>query len=401
MASPGLGAVNTLLGIDRQADERHIKKAYRTLSKKYHPDKNPNNDSAAKKFVEIADAYDVLSTPETRRIYDQYGHDGVEQHRQRGGSAGQHHDPFDLFRQFFPGAGGGGHFQNGGQRRGPNQEVRVTIPLRDFYTGASREFSIEKQALCDECDGTGSEDGATEPCPSCAGRGVKLTKHMLAPGIFQQVQATCDQCSGSGHKILHPCPTCHGHKVLRKVFTHPLIIEPGVPKGHRLVFEGDADESPDWSPGDLIVHLDEHPPLSPASNPNEADRTDGAFFRRRGPHLLWTELLSLREAWMGDWSRNLTHLDGHIVPLRRPRGSTVQPRTLEVVKGEGMPAWEGAEQGDLLVEYLVVLPDQMDSGMEKEFWALWEKWRRKSGVHLGRDSGRPNGGAGEGGRDEL
>ena len=104
---------------------------------------------------------------------------------------------------------------------------------------------------------------------------------------------------------------------------------------------------------------------------------------------------------MGDWSRNLTHLDGHIVPLSRPRGSTVQPRTLEVVKGEGMPAWEDAEQGDLLVEYVVVLPDQMDSGMEKEFWALWEKWRRKSGVHLGRDSGRPNGGAGEGGRDEL
>ncbi|MCJ1369763.1 DnaJ- protein scj1 [Loxospora ochrophaea] len=377
-----------LLGVDKAADERDIKRAYRTLSKKFHPDKNPGDDTAQQKFVEVAEAYEALSNKETRRIYDQYGHEGLNQHKQ-GGSA-QHQDPFDLFSRFF---GGGGHFgHGGGQRRGPNMDLRVAIPLRDFYNGAEHTFEIEKQQICEECEGTGSADGEVDTCSHCGGRGMVIQKHVLAPGIFQQVQMQCDQCGGQGKTVKHPCKICGGSRVVRKKSSYTLHVERGMSKGSRITYENEGDESPDWVAGDLVVHLTEK---EPELGESEAERTDGTFFRRKGKDMFWKEVLSLREAWMGDWSRNLTHLDGHIVQLSRKRGETVQPQSVEVLKGEGMPVWleergpDDEEYGVLHVEYLVVLPDQMEKPMEKDFWALWQKWRKKIGVDLDKDSGRP------------
>ncbi|KAH8820859.1 hypothetical protein F5884DRAFT_720257 [Xylogone sp. PMI_703] len=380
-----------LLGLDKNASDRDIKRAYRTLSKKYHPDKNPGDESAKQKFVEIADAYEALSDPESRKIYDQYGHEGLKQRRQGGGQ--QHHDPFDLFSRFF---GGGGHFgHQPGQRRGPDMEVRIAVPLKDFYNGRTTEFQLEKQEICDECEGSGSADGKVETCKACNGHGIQLKKQQLAPGIFQQMQVHCDQCGGQGKIIKHKCPVCGGSKVVRKVSTHHLIIDKGAPKGHRINYENEADQSPDYVAGDLHVTLVEKEPS--LEEDNEL-KVDGTFFRRKGDNLYWKEVLSLKEAWLGGWTRNLTHLDGHVVHLGRKRGDTVQPNLVEKVAGEGMPKWHEdgdsvyhkTEFGDLLVEYVVVLPDQMESGMEKDFWALWEKWKKKNGVDLHKDSGRPD-----------
>ncbi|KAI9841573.1 MAG: DnaJ- protein scj1 [Sclerophora amabilis] len=378
-----------LLGIDKRASEKDIKRAYRTLSKKFHPDKNPGDETAHQKFVEIAEAYEALSNAETRRIYDQYGHEGLSQHKQGGGA--QHHDPYDLFSRFF---GGGGHFgHGGGQRRGPNMELRVQVPLRDFYNGKDLEFSLEKQMICEECEGTGSADGEVETCTSCGGRGAKIQKHMLAPGIFQQMQTICDVCGGKGQRIRHPCKVCGGTKVARKVATHTLHIEPGMPKGQRLVYENEADESPDWVAGDLIVQLTE----KPAELGEDGEYSDGTFFKRKDRDLIWREVLSVREAWLGDWTRNITHLDGHVVQLSRKRGEVVQPNAVEFIKGEGMPVWhehaqhDSDEVGALHVHYTVVLPDQMDQHMENDFWELWEKWRKKKGgIDLDKESGRPS-----------
>ena len=379
----------TLLGVSKDASTRDLKKAYRNLSKKYHPDKNPGDESVAQKFVEIADAYDALSDAETRKIYDQYGHEGVQQHKQ-GGGARPAQNPFDLFSRFF---GGGGHFgHGGGERRGPNMDARVQVPLRDFYNGAEHEIRIEKQAICVACEGSGSADGTTEQCGRCNGQGVVIQKAQLAPGIFQQMQMGCDVCGGKGRTVKHKCKTCGGNRVVREGETHTLVVEKGAPKGHRVVFENEADESPDYVAGDLVVTLAEmEPRIGDGSEKN--DRVDGNFFRRKGNDLFWREVLGLREAWMGDWTRNLTHLDGHVVKLSRKRGETLQPGHVEVVAGQGMPIFHhetGPEFGDLHVEYTVVLPDQMDKGMEKEFWGVWEKWRKKNGVDLGKDSGRPN-----------
>ena len=276
-------------------------------------------------------------------------------------------------------------------------EVRVSIPLRDFYTGHEHEIEIDTQHICEACEGSGSADGAVDTCSQCGGRGFVVQKHMLAPGIFQQMQAPCDRCGGKGQTIKRPCKVCGGSRVVRKPDTHTLSVERGMPRGARIVFENEADESPDWEAGHLVVILAEkEPELAPETDDALADhhRTDGTFFRRKGDDLFWKEVLSLREAWLGDWTRNLTHLDGHAVRLHRPRGRVVQPGHVDVLRGEGMPVWsphgEGDEPrfGNLVVEYAVVLPDRMDPAMEKDFWALWDKWRRKVGVDLGKVEGR-------------
>lgn len=348
------------------------------------------NESAHQKFVDISEAYEVLSSSETRDIYDNYGHDGLERHKKGGGPS---HDPFDLFSRFF---GGSGHFGHShGQRKGPDMEISLYLPLRDFYNGREVEFKVEKQQICDACDGSGSEDGQVEICNECGGRGVVIQKHMLAPGMFQQVQMRCHKCSGRGKSIRHVCPICKGSRVVQKEVTVSATIERGMDKGTRLVFENEADESPDWTAGDLIATLMER---DPEIDDEEAHKNDGAFFRRKGDDLYWKEVLSLREAWMGDWTRNITHLDGHVVQIGRQRGEVVQPLAVERISGEGMPLWQEGHSrdhdnaddfGSLYVEYTVVLPDQMESGMEKDFHALWGKWQKKNGVNLAEDIGRP------------
>jgi DnaJ-related protein SCJ1 len=256
---------------------------------------------------------------------------------------------------------------------------------------------VDRQVICSACEGSGSKDGVVDVCSQCGGHGVQIQKHQLAPGIFQQVQTVCQKCKGKGKSIRHVCPVCQGNRVVHESEQYKLVVERGLPRGMQVTFENEADENPDWVAGDLIIEVNEATPqLEEEGEP--LARTDGTFFRRKGVNLFWREVLSLREAWMGDWTRNITHLDGHIVQLHRKRGEVVQPGNVEVISNEGMPIWyedkATEEFGNLLVEYYVVLPDQMEGGMEKEFWSLWEKWRQKNGVHLEKDSGRPI-------RDEL
>ena len=262
-----------LLGLERDADDRQIKKAYRRLSKKYHPDKNPDDDSAHHRFVQVSEAYDVLIDPDLRAVYNRHGHEGVKRHQQTGGGGGgaQPHDPFDLFSRFF---GGGGHFRSG-QRRGPDMEVKIELPLRDFYTGATHEITVEKQTICERCEGSGSADGHRDPCARCRGQGVVLQKHMLAPGIFQQMQMQCDACAGSGSTVRHACPACAGARVVRAAESYELVVEPGWPRAAPVTFENEAGESPDWVAGHLVVQVHERTPALPdpaATDPPAARR---------------------------------------------------------------------------------------------------------------------------------
>ncbi|KAK8915231.1 hypothetical protein H634G_08110 [Metarhizium anisopliae BRIP 53293] len=380
-----------ILGVDKQATNKQLKAAYKKLAVKFHPDKrNGDEESAHQKLVELSEAYEVLSDAELRQIYDRHGHDGVKQHK-NGGQGGGFHDPFDLFSRFF---GGHGHYGHSSQEpRGHNVDVKIKISLRDFYNGATTEFQWNRQHICETCEGTGSADGQVDTCSVCGGHGVRIVKQQLAPGMFQQMQMRCDACGGRGKSIKHKCPVCNGQRVERKPTTVTLQVERGAARDSKVVYENEADESPDWVAGDLVVTLAEKEP-APEDNP---DKVDGAYFRRKGDDLYWTEVLSLREAWMGGWTRNITHLDSHVVRLGRTRGQVVQSGHVETIPGEGMPKWhEDGESpghqhefGNLYVTYEVILPDQMEKKMENDFWDLWEKWRAKQGVDLHKDSGRP------------
>lgn len=261
-------------------------------------------------------------------------------------------------------------------------EVKLRVPLRDFYNGKEVTFGVEKQQICEACEGSGSADGRHDTCSSCHGRGVKIVKHMLAPGIFQQVQSVCDKCGGQGKIIAHPCEVCHGKRVVRKAEEHTLHLEKGSPHGIQVPFENEADESPDWVAGNLIVNVEEQDPneaLHGLADDDDTGATDGFFFRRRGDHLFWKEPISLREALLGDWTRNLTHMDGHVVKLGRKKGEVIQPGHVEKIKGEGMPIFQShGDYGDLFVEYAVILPDQAEKGFYKEIRQIFDKYRKKA-----------------------
>lgn len=326
--------------MSRSASDKEIKKAYRKLSREYHPDKNPGNEEAAQRFVEIAGAYEVLSDKEQRATYDRFGEEGLK----NGGGPQPMRNAFDIFQQFFGGGGGGG-FHRGGAPRGPDAETHVQCSLRQAYNGGTVDLAINLQGVCDECDGTGSADGQEHACAGCQGSGVRVVRHQLAPGMFQQIQTQCEQCGGRGRVVTHPCRTCGGSRVVREDRNYHVYVEPGSPRRFDHRIPGEADQSPDWEAGDLVVRVSEA-------------RDDNMGYRRRGPHLFRTEVLSAREALRGGWQRSIPFLDGEShVKLRRAAGAAVANGEVETVRGYGMPLRDRhGEHGDLFVEYVVILP---------------------------------------------
>jgi len=331
-----------VLDLDRSASEQDIKKAYKRLSRKYHPDKNREPD-AESKFVEVAHAYEILSDPTKKQIYDRHGEEGLRAHE---GGQHQYANPFDMFSQFF-----GGGFQAHEQvRRGPTSVTDFEVSLADVYTGASVDFIIKKRVLCDHCRGSGAAtDGDIHPCPECGGSGVRVVKQQIFPGMFAQSQVTCNKCGGRGRVIARLCPACGGHKVLEHTAQFTLDVPRGAPEGHEVVFEGEGDESPDWEPGDVVLRV--------------RSRAEQGSWRRKESSLYWKETIGIDEALLG-FSHNLTHLDGHVVQLVR-KGVT-QPGFVQTIKDEGMPLFEHpTSHGDLFVEYNVVLPTHLSKEMQR------------------------------------
>ncbi|KAF9468107.1 hypothetical protein BDZ94DRAFT_1247201 [Collybia nuda] len=316
------------LDLHKSASEKDIRHAYKKLSKKYHPDKN-KDPGAEDRFVEIAHAYEVLSDPTKRKIYDRHGEEGLKAHE-----GGQQANPFDMFQNFF-----GGHQQQQ-TRRGPSSLTEFEVKLGDIYEGAHIDFMINKKILCDHCRGSGAaSDGDIHTCPTCSGSGVRLVKQQIFPGMFAQSQVTCSDCGGRGTTIKKKCPHCSGNKIVDHTARYTLDITPGMPEGHEVVFEGEADESPDYDAGDIIIRV--------------KSRKEKGGWRRKESSLYWKETIGIDEALLG-FDRNLTHLDGHQVQLIR-KGVT-QPGFVQTIKGEGMPEYGSSGHGDLFVEYNVVLP---------------------------------------------
>jgi len=332
----------------KAASADQIKRAYRRLSLKWHPDKNKENaEEANKKFVEIGNAYEVLSDADKRRIYDQHGEEGLKQQQH------QAHNPFDLFSQF----GFFGQQQRGSdeQARGEDIKLDMRVTLEDLYNGKTFEMLVKNQILCPKCRGTGArKEEDVQQCPHCQGRGMKVTMHQLAPGFVQQVQSPCDACSGTGKIIRHKCPHCSGKKVVNGERTIDVYIERGMPDGHVIEFENQADEHPDKAAGHVMIKI-----LT----------VEHLRFRRKDNHDLHIDVqLSLLEALVG-FQRSIQHLDGHQVLLKK-RTVTSQGEVMRV-SGEGMPHHNYASKfGDLHVHFSITFPTALSNAQRDGFAKL-------------------------------
>jgi len=336
----------SILGIPRSAGTKEIRKAYRDLSKIWHPDKNPGNEEAEEKFAQINNAYEVLNDEEKRRIYDQYGEEGLKKNKQGGGGG------WNPFADFF----GFGRQGNSAEsmRKGADIGLPVFVSLEDLYLGKEIRVANRKQVLCSHCRGSGAENpDDIKKCTSCGGQGVKVVKKQLAPGFVQQMQTTCEVCNGKGTIASSTCHQCGGSKIEVGESILVISIERGMPDGYQIRFPQAADETPDTIPGDITFTV--------VTNPHPR-------FRREGNDLYYTLQISLLEALVG-FDKTIEHLDGHLVPLKRNRITV--PGYVGRINNEGMPQHEfPSQRGHLFVTHEIVFPKSLTEAQKQAFREL-------------------------------
>jgi len=372
-----------ILGISKTASADAIKKAYRKLAVKYHPDKNPGDKAAEEKFKEVSRAYEVLSDEKKRKQYDQFGPDVFERTGgqgygpgtggfsggQGGFSSGGFNfsgfsDPRDIFSQVFGGGGGGFSFDDllggmrngrssrrrtsGGARKGEDLNCRVEIDLEDAVLGADKKIRIAKDETCPSCGGSGAEPGSTrKSCPSCGGSGFIVS----GQGFFQSQEA-CPACHGTGSVILRPCKRCDGKGTVRVDKELQIHIPPGVDEGSKLRVSGQGAPGSGGGPaGNLYVII--------ALRPHDV-------FERKGQDLICELPIPLESA-----------IQGGVVDVPTISGRTrmkiapgTQNGTLLRLRGKGIPALKGGARGDQIVRIFVELPSGLTSEQTRAIASL-------------------------------
>ncbi|CAG5132747.1 unnamed protein product [Candidula unifasciata] len=321
-----------LLGVSRHATIHDLKKAYRKLAKEFHPDKNPHT---GEKFKEISFAYEVLSNPEKRQLYDRYGLEAV---RESGGGPGGGFGGFggSMFDDIFGGLGGffGGGFRGFGmepmggmrRRRGEDTLHPLRVSLEDLYIGKTCKLQLSKTIVCRKCHGLGGKHGATQPCRKCNGRGIQIQMRQLGPGMVQQLHTTCSDCHGEGEVIREKdsCSECRGRKVCKETKILDVHLDKGMRSGQRIPFRGEGDQQPGVEPGDVIIVLQQE----------EHD-----VFTRKGNDLVMERDISLVEALCG--------LQFHCQTPGRPGPETPLKRV------------------NLIINFKILFPENNFSGLEQ------------------------------------
>ncbi|MDB6032684.1 MAG: dnaJ [Verrucomicrobiales bacterium] len=335
-----------ILLVERTATDEEIKKSYRKLAIKFHPDKNPGDKEAEEKFKELSEAYEVLSDAQKRAAYDQYGHGAFDPRARARSGGGGFHDPFDIFREAF-GSGGNifDEFFGGAQRADPNGPQRgsdlrydMQITFEDAVLGTEKEITINKLDQCEQCHGSGREaDSKVKTCPTCQGRGQVVT----ARGIFSIAQ-TCSRCAGTGRIIENPCKVCRGAGRRERSTKITLRIPAGVDTGARLRSTGNGEAGVRGGPpGDLYVVLH--------AKPNE-------IFQREGDDLICEVPISFVQAALGS--------DIEVPTLKARETIKIHPGTqtgtVFRLKGKGVKNVQGYGHGDLHVRVVVEVPSKLN-----------------------------------------
>jgi molecular chaperone DnaJ len=344
-----------ILGVERNADADEIKKAYRKLALKYHPDRNPNDKSAEEKFKELGEAYEALNEPQTRAAYDRFGHAAFDPRTRAsagGGGGAGFHDPADIFREVF--GGGGGIFDDlfgggGSERRTPGAGQRgddlrydMEISFLEAANGCEKELSLTKPSPCETCGGSGAEKGATtKTCPTCHGRGQVISSR----GIFS-IATNCPQCTGRGRVVDKPCRPCNGTGRRERLVKISIKIPPGVDTGARLRSTGNGEAGiHGGSAGDLyiVLHVKAH-----------------EIFQRDGDDLLCEFPISFAQAALGA-EVEVPTLDG---PATVKVSAGTQGGAVFRLKGRGIKNVQGHGRGDLLARVQVEVPTKLNSAQK-------------------------------------
>lgn len=323
-----------ILGVKRGASQKEIKKGYRQMSLKFHPDKN-KEEGAAQKFSEIARAYEVLSDESLKEIFDQRGEEGLKQHEQNqqhgGGGGGGGFD--DMFSQFF--GGGGGGRRDTGDARTDDVEVPLRVSLKQLYEGVVLDVHYVREVLCvnwEEC---------TRSNPECSGPGVKVFRQQIAPGFVQQVQQNDDRCISRGKMWKSNCKACASGKTSTEKIDLSIDVTKGMRNNERITFEGVADEKPGHKAGDLHFIIQEIP---------------GKSFHRENDNLYTTADIPLVEALTGV-SRQFAHVNGETFTVTVD--DVIECDDVKRIKGKGMPRRNGQGYGDLFLTFEVDFPDKL------------------------------------------
>lgn len=343
-----------ILGISRDASKDEIKKAYRRLALKYHPDKN-NTEEAEEKFKQISEAYAVLSDDQKRRQYDLYGHEGIDSRYTEEDIFGgiNFEDIFsdmgfggfggfgDIFDMFFGGSRG-----RRGPRRGADLRADMEITLEEAFTGVERELRFNKMDTCTNCNGSGAREGGKERCDKCQGTGKVGFTRSTPMGVVSQY-TVCPQCRGQGERITKPCRECGGKGKVKARKVLKVNIPPGVESGSRLRMaqEGEAGEN-GAPPGDLyiVVHVKPH-----------------EVFRREGSKLFIDMPITFSQATLGT-EVEVPTLDGR-AKLEIPKAT--QSHTVFKLKGKGMPYLNSSTRGNLYARAIVKTPEKLTPKMEE------------------------------------
>lgn len=335
------------LGVARSATPEEIKKAYRQMARKYHPDVNKDDPNATEKFKEINDANEVLSDPQKRSAYDQYGHDAFDPNRGAGGFGGFDSNDMgggfgDIFDMIF-GNGQTGRRRRTGPQRGADREVRLEVNFEDAVFGTEKEFQLPRMETCDKCNGNGAEPGSSiKTCPQCKGTGQMKTIQSTPFGRFETAR-TCTMCRGEGKTIEKPCSSCQGTGKVRKNRTINVRIPAGIDSGSRLRIQGEGEQGIYGGPsGDLYITIVVKP---------------HTMFKRDGYNLICNMGIDFVQAALGA-EIDIPLLGGAEHTLIIPEGT--QPGDVITVRGKGIPHLHSHRSGDLRVIINVKIPTKMN-----------------------------------------